>query len=111
MATTRDEGGNDANDPEDEREEERAYWQPKAFCHHPKNSFPVVVRHHLFLRPIIRFYPNIGCLFRDLIRSMVNNFQEGDGHREEHPNIDHLDIGRDRHALRESKKSRGEIQI
>ena len=36
---------------------------------------------------------------------MVDHFQEGDGHREQHPNIDHLDVGGDRHALRESKKS------
>ena len=37
---------------------------------------------------------------------MVDHFQEGDGHCEQHPNIDHLDVGGDRHALRESKKSK-----
>ena len=36
---------------------------------------------------------------------MVDHFQEGDGHCEQHPNIDHLDVGGDRHALRESEKS------
>ena len=36
---------------------------------------------------------------------MIDHFQEGDGHCEQHPNIDHLDVGGDRHALRESEKS------
>ena len=36
---------------------------------------------------------------------MVDHFQEGDCHCEQHPNIDHLDVGGDRHALRESEKS------
>ena len=42
---------------------------------------------------------------------MVDQFQEGDCHCEEHPNIDHLDVGGDRHALRESKKSAKSGQI
>ena len=35
-------GGDETDDPEDEREEERAYWQHKALCRHPQNSFRVV---------------------------------------------------------------------
>ena len=42
---------------------------------------------------------------------MVDHFQEGDGHCEQHPNIDHLDVGGDRHALRESEKSAKSDQI
>ena len=40
-------GGDEANSPEDECEEERAYWQHKAFYRHPQNNFRVVVSRHL----------------------------------------------------------------
>ena len=42
---------------------------------------------------------------------MVDHFQEGDGHCEQHPKVDHLDVGGDRHALRESEKSAKNVQI
>ena len=47
LVPTRVVGGDETNNPEDECEEERAYWQHKAFCRHPHNSFGVVVRQNL----------------------------------------------------------------
>ena len=42
---------------------------------------------------------------------MIHYFQEGDGHCEQHPNIDHLDVGGDRHALRKSKEATKNINM
>ena len=47
LASTRVEWGDETNNPEDECEEEGAYWQHKAFYRHPQNSFRVVVSQHL----------------------------------------------------------------
>ena len=47
LGATRVVGRDETDDPEDEREEERAYWQHKALCRHPQNSFRVVASQHL----------------------------------------------------------------
>ena len=46
LGATRVVGGNETDDPEDEREE-GGYWQHKALYRHPHNSFRVVVKQHL----------------------------------------------------------------
>ena len=40
-----------------------------------------------------------------LLGGVSDHFKEGDGHREEHPDVDHLDVWSDRQALRDAKKA------
>ena len=37
---------------------------------------------------------------------MYNHLEEGDGPGEEHPDVNHLDVGGDRQVLREPKKTK-----
>ena len=49
LGATRVVGGDDTNDPEDQREEERAYRQDKAFYHPQDGDLHVVVGHLILL--------------------------------------------------------------
>ena len=40
---------------------------------------------------------------------MKDHLKEGDGHGEEHPDVDHLDVRGDRQALGEAKKAKKTI--
>ena len=51
------------------------------------------------------FFRSRVVLLEYFIGCMKNNFQEGDSHCEEHPDVNHLDVGSGRHTLGQSKKS------
>ena len=40
---------------------------------------------------------------------MNDHFKEGDGHGEEHPDVDHLDVRGDRQALQEAQEAKKTI--
>ena len=48
---------------------------------------------------------NLSSLLEKLGGSMKNNLEEGDGHREEHPDVDHLDVRGHREALGKSEET------
>ena len=41
----------------------------------------------------------------NIISGVKNYLEEWDGHSENHPYVDHLDVGSDRQGLRETKKT------
>ena len=43
--------------------------------------------------------------FNIIIIGVKNYLKEWDGHCENHPDVDHLDVGRDRQALRETQET------
>ena len=44
-----------------------------------------------------------------LVGSMKDHLKEGDGHGEEHPDVDHLDVRGDRQALGEAQEAKNAI--
>ena len=42
---------------------------------------------------------------KHLIGGVQNHLEEGDGHGEQHPDVDHLDVRGDRKALGQSKET------
>ena len=49
------------------------------------------------------------CFILVLVGGMKDHFKEGDGHGEEHPDVDHLDVGGDRQALGEAQEAKKTI--
>ena len=47
----------------------------------------------------------ISIIFNIIISGVKNYLEEWDGHSENHPYVDHLDVGSDRQGLRETKKT------
>ena len=106
LASTRRVGCNEANNPKDEGEDEGGNGEHEAACqpHH-------VVDHALGLlllllllsrlesdhvHPVIRTKMSCSGLLEHLIRGVQDHLQEGDCHREQHPDVNHLDVRGDR---------------
>ena len=51
---------------------------------------------------------NMECAgtLEDLMHGMKDHLKEGDGHGEEHPDVDHLDVRGDRQALGEAQEAK-----
>ena len=51
---------------------------------------------------------NMECAgtLEDLMHGMKDHLKEGDGHGEEHPDVDHLDVRGDRQALGEAQETK-----
>ena len=48
-------------------------------------------------------------IFVHLVGGVKDHLKEGNGHGEEHPDVDHLDVRGDRQALGKAKKARKTI--
>ena len=115
LSVTRRVGSDYTNNPEDQCEDQRADWEHHAACHpHQGGAYLVVgltllllILHlHLLLRrlDLDHTHPLVKARrsFEHLIGGVHDYLQEGNRHRKQHPDVDHLDVGGDRKALGET---------
>ena len=109
-------GERETNNPKGDCKDEGAERQLKVTCQGPQDgSYPglaglllLLLQLHSRLNPnnsLIR--TNMRCSSnKHLIGGVQNHLEEGDGHGEQHPDVDHLDVRGDRQALGESQKTK-----
>ena len=95
--------------PEYDGEKEGDGGQEEAAHHtHPGGEGPGLG--HLQGRVVHRFHPDVGGelgragSLHHLGAGVQGHLQEGDSQREQHPDVNHLDIGGDRQALGDAKE-------
>ena len=113
---TRGVRSDETDNPEDDCEDEGSDGQPEPACQpHDGEVHAVAHLEHLVLLLLLlsRLDPDhvhplikncVGSL-EHLVGGMQDHFQEGDCHREQHPDVNHLDVRGDRQALGESQKT------
>ena len=109
----------DPDSPEGDGEDQGANGQHQAAYRtgpgHLGQLHAVVLRCHLFLFRLhlqhiqSSFRSNKECAgtLEHLMGGMKDHLKEGNGHGEEHPDVDHLDVRGDRQALVEAQETKG----
>ena len=109
-------GGNQTENPKDVCEDEGLDGQQEVACQpHDGGVHAVAHLEHLVLLLLLlsRLDPDhvhplvkncVGSL-EHLVGGMQDHFQEGDCHREQHPDVNHLDVRGNRQVLGESQKT------
>ena len=122
----RDVGYKQPYDAEDKCKDQGADWQDElaGHLHHALHSLGILLFITLLFRRLLfslflvlsrldsddahsLVRTNIACswLLEHLIGCVQDHLKEGHGHREEHPDVDHLDVRRYCHCLRESEET------
>ena len=119
MSVTRRVGSDYTDNPEDQCEDQRADWEHHAACHpHQGGAYlvadltllPLLLHLHLLLHrrldldhthPLVKSRRS----FEHLISGVHDYLQEGNRHRKQHPDVDHLDVGGDRKFIGETNKT------
>ena len=104
-------GDNETDDPEDGGEEGGDDWQQEAAHHCPPGredpglGLQVRLVHRLHLvHPAIQGELGQAGPLHHLGAGVQGHLQEGNCHGEQHPDVNHLDIGGDWQALRDPKE-------
>ena len=111
-------GGKETNNPEDEREDERANGQHEAAYQAHQVAAHALTGLGLLLllllvgrldsdhvHPFIKTNMTGSGLLEHLVSRVQDHLQEGDCHREQHPDVNHLDVRSDGKALGKSQKT------
>ena len=100
-------GGNETNNPEDDGEDEGSDGQQEVACqpHHGGVHAVAGLVHLLlllllllsrldsdYIHPLIETKINCVGSLEHLVGGMQNHLKEGDCHREQHPDVNHLDV-------------------
>ena len=117
MDSSRRVGGKETNNPEDEREDEGANGQHEAAYQAHQVAAHALTGLGLLLllllgrldsdhiHPLIKTKMTGSGLLEHLVSRVQDHLQEGDCHREQHPDVDHLDVRSGGKALRDSQKT------
>ena len=101
---------NETNNPEDESEDQRSDWhqatrQPDYGGTHAVARLRLLLGRLDHIRPLIRTKLSCSGLLEYLVGGVQDHLQEREGHCEEHPDVNHLDVRGNGKALGESQET------
>ena len=119
LGSIRREGCNETNSPEGEYEDQRDDWQLElARKPHQDDACPgvlgllfllVLIFSRLDLYHIHLCGTKASFSLEHLLGGVLDHLKEGDGHCEQHPDVNHLDVRGGGQALREAKKTKNKM--